>query len=204
MSPRRAATLAALAALACAGPPQRFEDVNAPEGLVEVLPRAAQVEVDGRPLGAGAAAVAVPDRRRGYRIAVRAPGFEPAEVTVPGEALAGARVGVALRPLGFGAARPLDLDDPASLSDAAALLLRSGRAPEAAEYAARAAELAPAAPTPRRLLADAHLRAGRREDALREYAAYLVHAPPDAPDRARVEERVAALRGDLVLPPERK
>lgn len=188
------------AVLACAAPQQRFEDVNGPQGLIEVLPRDALVEVDGAPPGAGAVTLPISDRRRVHAVVVRAPGFETLEAQIPAEQLAGGRVGLALRPQGFGSARPLDMDEPTGLTAAAALLLRGGRDREAAEYAQRAAELAPEAPGPRRLLADAYLRSGHRERALQEYAAFLAHAPRDAPERAEVERRVAALRGDLSMP----
>jgi predicted Zn-dependent protease len=188
------------AVLACAAPQQRFEDVNGPEGLIEVLPRDARIEVDGAPLGAGAATLPVTDRRRVHAVVVRAPGFEVLETRVPAEQLAVSRVGLALRPQGFGSARPLDMDEPSGLAAAAALLLRAGRDRDAAEYAARAVELAPDSPGPRRLLGDAYLRSGRRERALQEYAAFLAHAPRDGPERAEVERQVAALRGDLAMP----
>jgi predicted Zn-dependent protease len=200
MPPRCTIPAIAAAALACAAPQQRFEDVSGAEGLIEVLPRGAAVEVDGQPRGVGAVTVPIRDREQVHTVVVRAPGFEVAAVEIAASELAGGHVGIALRPAGFGAARPLAMDDPASLVAAAALLLRAGRDGEAAEYAEHAAELAPSAPAPRRLLGDAYLRLGRKDRALDAYVAYLERAPEDAPERAEVEERVAAMRGDLTLP----
>jgi tetratricopeptide (TPR) repeat protein len=191
--------LAALSLAACAQR-QRFEDANAPEGLVEVLPRSAVVEVDGVVLGPGSRTLPVHDRGATHRLSARAPGFEPIEVRVPASLLAGGRVGLVLRPAGFGVARPLELDEPSGLASAAALLLRHGRADEAAQYAARAAEVAPNAPAPRRILGDAWLAAGRRDLAVREYATWLTLAPADDPARPEVERRVSELRGDIDVP----
>jgi hypothetical protein len=194
--------LLSFAASACA-PRQRFEDLEGPEGLVEVLPRSAQLEVDGVAMGPGGRALPVRDPARVHRLRATAEGFEPAEVTVEGAALAGTRVGLVLRPLGFGAARGLSMDEPAGLHAAAASLLRGGRAREAVEYAARAAELAPQAAPPHRVLADAWLSLGARERAARAYAAWLERAPADAPGRAEVERRLSELRGDLDMGPSR-
>ena len=188
-------------ALACSSR-QRFEDVNGAEGLVEVLPRSAMVEVDGVLLGPGSRTLPVPDRRAVHRVTARAPGFETLEVRVPAALLAGGRVALVLRPEGFGVARRLELDEPTGLTAAAALLLRNGRTREGMQYAARAAELAPDLPAPHRLLGDAYLREGRKDRALDEYGAYLAHATPGAPDRAEVQARVGALRGDLTVPGE--
>jgi hypothetical protein len=200
MPPRVPALVALLAVAACGPPRQRLEDVHGPEGLVEVLPRDAFVEVDGVPLGPGARTLAVRDPRVEHRVVARAPGFETLELRVPASLLLGGRVGLVLRPSGFGIARRLELDEPGGLAAAGAFLLRGGREREAAEYAARAAELAPEAPLPRRVLGDAFLRLGRRERAAQEYSAYLALAPADAADRREVERRVEQLRGDVGLP----
>jgi hypothetical protein len=201
MPPRVAPALALVAlAAACGGQRQRLDEVHGPEGLVEVLPRDAFVEVDGVPLGPGARTVAIRDPRLEHRVVARAPGFETLEVRVPASLLLGGRVGLVLRPVGFGVGRRLELDEPSGLTSAAALLLRAGLEREAAEYAGRAAEVAPEAPAPRRVLADAMLRLGRRNRAVQEYSAYLALAPPEAPDRPEVERRVEQLRGDIGLP----
>jgi predicted Zn-dependent protease len=163
MSPRALAA-ASIAALSCATAPERFEDAAPSQGLIEVLPRHADVEVDGVPVGPGS-----------YLLPVRA-----------GDRVHRVRV--------------LDMDDPATLADAAAFLVRRGRSREAGEYAARAAELAPEAPLPRRVLGDAYLAQGDHARAAREYSSYLASAPPDAPDRPEVERRVGELRGDLTFP----
>jgi tetratricopeptide (TPR) repeat protein len=195
------AALLALLAAACGGPrAERFEDVAGAEGLVQVLPSGAHLEVDGVPLGPGSRAVPVRDPTRVHRVRASAAGFQPHEVEVPAQELAGGRVGLALRPEGFGSARTLSYDEPSGLSAAAALLLRAGRSQDALEYAQRAAELAPDAAPPRRVLGDAWLRLGRPERAIPEYSAYLAAAPPDAPDRREVEDRLSRLRGDIALP----
>jgi hypothetical protein len=191
-----------LAASACASR-QRFEDLEGPEGLVEVLPRAAQLEVDGVPMGPGGRTLPVRDPGRVHRLRATAEGFEPAEVAVEGAALAGTRVGLVLRPAGFGAARALSMDEPGGLHAAASSLLRAGRAREAIEYSTRAAELTPRSAPPFRILADAWLALGARDRAARSYAAWLERAPEDAPGRADVERRLSELRGDLDLGPAR-
>jgi len=160
---------------------------------VEVLPRDAEVWVDGGPLGRGAHEVAVRDPGHVYVFRASAAGFADAERAVPGAEAAGARVGLALRPLGLGAGARLDLDEPGGLASAAAALLRDGRASDALDYAARAGELAPRAPAVHRLLGDAHRQLGHRQRAAREYEQYLQEAP-DARDRDEVERAVEELR----------
>jgi tetratricopeptide (TPR) repeat protein len=201
----RCATLAALAALAssCAAPRQPWRETRPPEAVVEVLPREAEVAVDGAPPRRGARTVPVPDPAHRYLFRGSAPGFAPAEVARSGAELAGARIGLVLRPDGFGSARPLDLDEPEGLAAAGAALLRAGRPAQAIEYAGRAAELAPEEPLPRRVLGEAYRRTGERARAAQELSAYL-RAAPDAPDRDEVARAVEALRGDVEVPQPRR
>ncbi len=195
-----ARTLAAAAALAaaCASPREAWRSVSAPEVLVEMLPRGAALEVDGRPLGQGSRTVEVPDGEHVYRLRIAAPGYDPAEVAQPGAKLAGARVGVALRPPGFGAARRLDYDDPASLVQAASALLRVGRPAPCVEYADRALQIAEV-PQAHRLLGAAHAQLGHRDESVRHYSAYLTLVP-DAPDARSVARAIEAARGDVTIP----
>jgi tetratricopeptide (TPR) repeat protein len=167
--------------------------------FVEVLPRSAQLSVDGRALGPGSRSFAVLDPAHVYVFRASAPGFVSAERSGEGAKLAGARLGIALRPEGFGSARRLELDEPGGLAQAAALLERRGEHGRVVEYAERAVELAPHDPAPRRLLGAALLELGDRRRAIQEYSTYLQLAP-DAPDRRQVERIVARLRGDVTIP----
>lgn len=187
------------AAAACASKKQSWRETAPPEVFIEVLPRSAQIAVDGRKLGPGSRTLAVPDPAHVYVFRASAPGFGAAERSEEGAKLAGARVGLVLRPDGFGSARRLDLDDAASLAQASALLERRGEHRFAAEYAERAVELAPEAPTQRRVLGAALLALGDQRRAIQELSTYLQLAP-DAPDRRRVEQIVAKLRGDVTIP----
>ncbi len=194
--PRLPAALLA-AALACAGR-QSWTDVAPPEVLVDVLPRGALLEVDGRALGPGSRAVAVPDPGHLYRFRASSAGYEPAEAERPGARLAGTRLGLLLRPAGFGRARALDLDDPVALSQAAAATLRGGHAADAVDYARRALELRDV-PLAHRVLGEAYARLGQRQTSIREYSAYLA-AAPDAPDAPAIAAEVERARGDLTVP----
>jgi hypothetical protein len=211
MPPRRtgrargaAAATAAMAAAAlgsaCAAPAKEsWREAAPPEAYVEVLPRDAQLWVDGVEAGRGARAVPVPDAQHVYVFRAAAPGFAPAERAGEGARLAGARVGIVLRPDDLGTARRLELDEPAGLVTAGAALLRARRPAQAAEYAERAAELAPDEPGPHRLLAEADRALGDGARAAREYDAYLRLAP-DAADREEVEREIEALRKDVTVP----
>ena len=196
---RAGALIAAARAAGCAAPRQPFRDLTPPEVLVEVLPRAAELSVDGRPLGRGARTVPVPDPGHRYRLRATAPGFVPAERSEDGARWAGARVGLVLRPEGFGSARPLELDDGESLAAAAGALARAGAHAAALEYAERAVEAAPQSARAQRVLGDAALAVGRRSRAIDGYSAY-VRLAPSAPDRAAVMRQVEELRGDLTMP----
>ncbi|HEX8908193.1 MAG TPA: hypothetical protein VF805_03260 [Anaeromyxobacteraceae bacterium] len=200
MTPPPRALLALAAALAaCAAPRQPWREAAPPEVLLEILPRDAAVSLDGAPLAPGVRTVAVRDPEKRYRFSFRAAGFEPAEREEQGVKLAGARLGVALRPEGFGSERRLELDEGEGLARAAALLERRGTHQAALDYAERAIALTPEAPLPHLAAGDAARALGRRARAIQAYSAYLTLAP-EAPDRAAVTARVEALRGDLTIP----
>ena len=198
LPPSRAAAVLCASLLACAARKEAWRGV-APEVFVDVVPRAAQLSVDGAPVGLGAHTVPVPDARHVYVLRAAAPGFAPRERSAEGERLAGARVGLVLRPEGFGEGRPLDLDEGSGLAAAASLLQRSGRAAAALEYAERAVEVSPEVPLGHRVLGEAAQALGQRKRAVQELSAYLQLAP-DAPDRRAVERRVEELRGDITIP----
>jgi tetratricopeptide (TPR) repeat protein len=188
------------AAAACASQKQSWRETAPPEVFLEVLPRSAQLSVDGHTLGPGSRTFAVPDPAHVYVFRASAPGFASAERSGEGAKLAGARLGIALKPEGFGAARRLELDEAGGLAQAAGALERRGEHGIAVEYAERAVELAPEQPMPRRVLASALLAIGDERRAIQEYSTYLQLAPPDAPDRRKVEQIVARLRGDVTIP----
>lgn len=197
MPPPRATAAVVAAALAvtvggCRGPRARAAALRPPEVLVEVLPRSARVELDGRPVGAGGGAVAAPAAGDDHVLRVSAEGYEPEERVLPG-ALDGARIAAALRPSGFGAARALDYDDAPALAAAAAWLAEAGDPGDAAEYAERAIAVDPGVALAHRALGDARRRAGDEEGALAAWAEYLRRAP-GAPDAAAVARRMEAAR----------
>ena len=195
---RDAVLVCALLLLACAARKEAWRQA-APEAFVDVVPRAAELSVDGVPVGRGAHTVPVPDPAHVYVFRAVAPGFAPGQRAGEGARLAGARVGLVLRPEGFGDARRLDLDDGASLAAAASLLERTGRHAAALEYAERAVDMSPEVALGHRVLGDAAQALGQRKRAIQELSTYLQLAP-DAPDRRAVERRVEELRGDLTIP----
>jgi tetratricopeptide (TPR) repeat protein len=196
---RRHARLAALALLAgCAAGKDAFREVAPPELLLEVLPRDALLELDGAGVGRGSRAVPAPAPGEHVLVA-SADGFESLERTLPPGTLDGVRVGVALRPAGFGASRRLDLDDPAGLAAAAMALGRVGRQRDAHDYAARAVALDPGHAPAQRALGDALAAQGRRDEARAAWGRYLLIAP-DAPDAAEVERRMGEGRATFEVP----
>jgi len=199
-SPRTWLLLAGLV-LACAPRKQAWRETTPPETFVELLPKGAELSVDGASLGPGGRTLAVPDPAHVYVLRATAPGFSAAERSEQGARLAGGRIGLALRPEGFGDARRLDFDDGVGLAAAAALLEKKGRHELALEYADRAVELAPEHALGHRVAGDAALALGRRKRAIQAYSTYLSVAP-DAPDRVVIERRVEGMRGDLTIPPQ--
>jgi hypothetical protein len=179
----------------------RFEGTRPPEVLVEVLPSAAEVALDGRPLGTGGRAVPVPPRDRdAHVVEARAAGFELEELSVEPGLLAGTRIGIALRPEGY--AGPLDFDDAAGLTGAAAFLLSASRPEEAREYARRAVALEPRFAASHRILGDAEALRGDARAAAASWAEYLRLAP-EAPDAAAVAEAIDDAAGGAPPPGER-
>lgn len=190
-------------AAACSAPREAYRQAvpQRPEVLVEVLPQDAQVRVNGQPAGVGARPVEVGPAATAVEVVAQ--GFEKAEFQVS-DRQAGMRVGVALRPIGFGSGRALDLDDAAGLSAASGALLRQNRVAEAIQYAERAVEIAPKHGPGHRALGLALLKAPQsrrtRERAIRELSAYLTLAG-DAADRRHIEKVVEGLRGDISINP---
>jgi hypothetical protein len=197
---RLLAVLLSLGALgACGGRRPAAREIAPPELLVEVLPPGARVTLDGRPLGAGSRAVPAPGPGP-HVLRVEAEGYEPAERQLPEEDLAGVRVGEALRPIGFGSERLLELDEPVGLAQAAAHLARSGGRPDdAVAYAERALALDRGTPLAHRALGDARAALGDRRGAVASWAEYLRLAP-EARDAAAVAARIEEARGDVALP----
>lgn len=195
-----AALLLLLPLLACGPRKQSWKSLDVPEVVVDVLPSDAELMVDGVSLGQGGRSIPVQEPTRAYLFRVKAAGFLDAERSVMGGRLVGARLGIALRPEGFGEARRLDFDDGPSLALASSLLVRGQRYRHAMEYASRAVQLSPDAVLAHRAIGDAAHALGDRQRAIQAYSTYLRLAP-NAPDKAVVERRVEKLRGDMTIPP---
>ncbi len=200
----RRLAVAALASLAATtgSAKETWDSVVKPEAKVEVMPRQAVVEVDGKARGQGFATLDVTDPKRKFRVRATAEGFEAAEVVVEGGSVADRSFFLALRPVGFGSTRRLDPADAASMAQAAAALWRAGRVDDAAEYAEqslRGGETALA----NRVLGDVWRRRGDRDRAIRHYASYLSLAN-DPPDAAEIKAWVSQGRGDITIPQERR
>jgi tetratricopeptide (TPR) repeat protein len=174
-------------------PASRFERNRPREVLVEVLPRGAEVWVDGRPAARGSATIPAPPEDRELTVAVRAAGYEAEELTLaPGDA-AGARVGAALRPEGFPGPTP-ELEDATLLAAAADYLLERRAAADARDYAARAAMVEPRLAIAHRVLGDARAALGDLAGAAASWTEYL-RLSPYAEDAAVVEARIEEALG---------
>lgn len=197
-----AAALAALAAAACGGPRQAsWESQAGARVSVQVLPRQATVEMDGRPLSAGGESQALRAGAR-HRLRAWADGFDPLQVEVEGDRVAGQTVFLVLRPRGFGSERRLEAGEPSGLALAAARLLRAERLDDAVDYAEQSLAAGEGA-LAHKVLGAAHARKGSSALSIRHYSAYLALAP-DAPDAAEVRRVVEAARGDISLPARRE
>ncbi|BDG01841.1 hypothetical protein AMOR_08370 [Anaeromyxobacter oryzae] len=182
----------AIAAAACASG-SRFERTRPREVLVEVLPRSAEVLLDGKPVGRGPGTFPAASRDLGgHTVAFRAPGFVPEELVLPAGDVAGARLGAALRPEGF-PGPPLDLEDAPGLAAAAEFLGDQGDAADARDYAERAAMVDPRLAEAHRALGDARARLGDGAGAAESWGEYLRLAPA-AEDAAAVEARIEQAR----------
>lgn len=200
------AAVAAVVAVGAAGGPgctraarARFEETRPPELLVEVLPRSAEVAIDGRSVGQGSRALSVPRADAdAHVLTVRARGYVEERVDLPPDGAAGSRIGMALRPEGLGGG-PLDLDAPEGLAAAAGFLLAEDEPGDAADYAERAVALEPRLAFAWRILGDARARQGDRSAAAAAWLEYL-RAAPDATDAARVARSIEEVRGSGTLP----
>lgn len=199
MRPRPLAVVALAGLLSCATEKQAWSEVvpSRPEVLLEVLPPQAEVRQDGAVAGVGSVTLRL--GAGSATVEVTAPGYEPRQLAVDPRTQAGARVGVALRPAGYGEGRPLAMEDGPGLAAASGWLLRAGKLDDALAYAERAVEVAPSAPAPRRALGLALARAGKRRRAAQELSQYLQLAP-GASDRGEIQGLVEKLRGDISVP----
>jgi hypothetical protein len=189
----------ALALAAACGPARRAApgDGRPAEVLLEVLPRAARVTLDGVALGSGSRSVPAPPPGE-HVLAVSAEGYEPSERSLPERDLAGVRVAAALRPVGFEAAGALDYDEAEGLALAAAWLAERGGPRDAADYAERAIAIEPGLAFAHRARGDALARLGDTARAADAWAEYLRLAP-HAPDARAVAQRLEGAREDQRL-----
>jgi hypothetical protein len=189
------ALAAALWAGGCAGAHAGVEK-GPPELLVEVLPRSAEILLDGHPVQRGGGILPAPDAEAEHVLSFRAEGYEPEEQVLPAGSAAGARVGAALRPAGFGGA-PIDFEDAPALAEAAEFLVAEGHPEDGEAYAARAVAIAPRAPLAHRALGSARSRLGDPRAAADEWSEYLRLAP-GAPDGVQVSRWIEeARRGEV-------
>jgi tetratricopeptide (TPR) repeat protein len=114
-----------------------------------------------------------------------------------GKALAGTRLELVLRPVGFGSQRRLAAGEPVGLVQAASALLRADRPREALAFA-QASLAAGDSPQAHKISGEAYRRMGDRNKAIQEYSLYLTMAP-DAPDRKVIEQTIAAARKDIPM-----
>ena len=191
------AVLAALLAAAPAAPKQSWDSAMKPEANAQFWPRAALVEVDGKPAGRGWVLLKLPDAAQSLRVRVSAEGFETEETVVEVERIRNKQFFLALRPAGF--AQKLDPLDAAGMARAAEALWKAGRAGEAAEYAEQSLANGNT-PLANRVLGDIARSRGDRDGAVRFYTMYL-SIRPDAPDAADIKKYLMQDRpGDITLP----
>ncbi len=152
---------------------------------------------NGVEIGKAPLSLPVPDEEGSYLIRATAPGFEPAEIRLSGAKLAGSRVDLVLRPVGFGSQRLLASGEPVGLVQAAFALLRADRPREALAFA-QASLAAGDSPQAHKVAGEAYRRLGDRNRAIQEFSIYVTMAP-DAPDRKAVEQSIASARKDIPM-----
>jgi hypothetical protein len=199
MTPRTiaAVTLAGLSVACASAQPVTWKQAAPPEVYVETLPPGALVTSNGVEIGKAPLSLPIPDEGGSYLIRATAPGFEPAEIQVPGAKLAGSRLDLVLRPEGFGSQRLLASGEPVGLVQAAYALLRADRPREALAFA-QASLAAGDSPQAHKVAGEAYRRLGDRNRAIQEWSLYVTMAP-DAPDRKAVEQAIASTRKDIPM-----
>jgi hypothetical protein len=199
MTPRTiaAVTLAGLSLACASAPPVSWKQVRPPEAFVESLPPGALVSVNGQEVGKSPLSFPVPDEGATYRIRATAPGFDPTDIELAGSKLAGTRLDLVLRPVGFGTQRRLEPGEPVGLVQAAFALLRADRPREALAFAQASLE-AGDSPQAHKVSGEAYRRLGDRNKAIQEFSIYVTMAP-DAPDRKAVDDTIAAARKDIPM-----
>jgi hypothetical protein len=191
------AVLAALLTAAPAAPKQSWGSAVKPEANARFWPRAALVEVDGKPAGRGWVLLQLPDGAGSLRVRVSADGFETEEAIVEVERIRNKQFFLALRPAGF--AQKLDPLEPAGMARAAEALWKAGRANEAVEYAEQSLANGNT-PLANRVLGDVARSRGDRDAATRYYTMY-VSLRGDSPEAAEMKKYLMQDRpGDITVP----
>ncbi len=191
------ACLVALLTAAPAAPKQSWDSAVKPGTNAQFWPRAALVEVDGKPAGRGWVLLEVPKAATSFRIRVSAEGFETEEAVVEAARIRNRQFFLALRPAGF--AHKLDPLDAAGMARAAEALWKAGRAGEAAEYAEQSLANGNT-PLANRVLGDVARSRGDRDAATRYYTMYL-SLRGDAPDADEIKKYLLQDRpGDITIP----
>jgi len=198
MTPRTVAVILAALSTACAASqPVSWKEVNPAVVYVETLPPDALISSNGLEIGKAPLSIPLPDEGKTYRIVATAPGFERYEIEQSGAKLAGTRLDIVLRPVGFGSQRRLATGEPVGLVQAASALLRADRPRDALAFA-QASLVAGDSPQAHKISGEAYRRMGDRNRAIQEYSLYLTMAP-DAPDRKVIEQIIAAARKDIPM-----
>ena len=158
-----------------------WESVQPKSVSFEVMPRSAQVEVDGKAQQPGLITIDVTDLQRTFKVRVSAEGFESEEAVVVAGKVVSKQVIVALRPAGY--ERRVDAGDAASMALAAAALWRAKRVDDAAAYAEQSMQITNT-DLANRVLGDVWRHRGDRDKATRYYTMYLslVENPRDGPE----------------------
>lgn len=158
-----------------------LESVRSKEATLEVMPRSALVEVDGKEQRRGLVTIDATDPKRIFRIRVSAEGFETREAEVLAGQAAARQVVVVLRPVGLDG--PVDAQDAPSLALAASALLGAGRATDAVDYAEQSLRTRNNG-LANRVLGDVWRQRGDRDRATRHYTMYLSleDNPRDGPE----------------------
>jgi len=193
---------------ACSEPRPTLDQVAPPEIAIKTVPKGAAATVDGIDSGITPMAFHAASRDAVHKLGFTHEGYLASEITVIGEdvfAHSGQQVLVFLRPNVWDTkSKPIAPENTGQLTRAGQDLSKAGRCPEALPYLAQAIEIDPHLAPAHKALGICYGKLKQNAKALEEYKAYILYAPPEAPDLEKVRAIVNQAQGDIdVGPPEK-
>lgn len=197
--------LLGVALTGCAANKVPVAELARPEVVIDTLPAGARVSENGVERGTTPLVFRAGDGQGKHSLTFAQPGFHPHLMALDDAEIAannGQRLLLPMRPDAFEpGSKPIAADDVGQLARAGSVLSRANRCAEALLFYGQALQIDARIPAAHKGMGICYAKLNRRRQAIEAYKLYLLNAPPDAPDAAKVQAIVSRAEGDIDIPP---